>query len=352
MPTRAQHAQLGAILESQRRLYNDALAERIDAYRRSCLEVERGLRAKPQTITFFDQTNSLSELSRDPLTRDEFLSLPKFLQHWTLKRLDDAYKAFFRRVKLGTEKPGFPGFRGRAFWSSFGSTVQAGNSPVSYDGRRVRIGGRCDLRLRVHAHRPLPEGAVLKAVVFTRHPAGRKWHLSLQCEVPELSRRCQSRTAVIGLDVGITTAIMQSDGGAVPLPKAVKRARKAERRLQRAIARAKQGSNRRWKARERFASAKRKTAEIRRQWQHKQAARLTRCYALIGAEDLALRNMTRSAKGTAEEPGPRLGSIARCSMPGSPGSSRRSPTRPSATARGWCWSIRARLRSVARAAAR
>jgi transposase len=99
LPTRAQHRALGEILEEQRRLYNDALAERIDAYRRSVLEVERGRRAKPQTITFFDQTNSLTTIRNDPLTREELSRLPAFLQQWTLKRLDDAYKAFFRRVR-------------------------------------------------------------------------------------------------------------------------------------------------------------------------------------------------------------------------------------------------------------
>jgi putative transposase len=127
--------------------------------------------------------------------------------------------------------------------------------------------------------------------------------MSLQCEVPLQPRRCQSQTAAVGIDVGIATAIIQSDSVAVPLPASIRRARKSERRLQRAIARAKRGSRRRQKARERFARAKRKTAEIRRQWQHKQAARLTRCYALVAVEDLALANMTRSAKGTVENPG-------------------------------------------------
>jgi hypothetical protein len=77
------------------------------------IEVERGLRAKPKTITFFDQTNSITALRNNPLTRDEFCRLPAFLQHWTLKRLDDAYKAFFARVKRGEQAPGFPRFRGR-----------------------------------------------------------------------------------------------------------------------------------------------------------------------------------------------------------------------------------------------
>jgi putative transposase len=306
LPTRAQHAELAAILEAQRHLYNAALAERIDAYQRSRLEIERGLRKKPQTITFFDQTNSLTTIRQDPLTRDEFTGLPAFLQHWTLKRLDDAYKAFFRRVKGGAGPAGFPRFRGRDYWGSFGSTVQGGNSPVSFDGRRVRIARRTgDLRLRVHCHRALPEGALLKAAVFTRAPNGRKWHVCLQCVVvpPAGARRCQSVTAAVGLDVGVSTAIAQSDGIMVPAPAQIKRARKSESRLQRALSRARRGSKRRNKVRQRFAAAKRKVAEIRRQWAHKQAARLTRSYATIAIEDLLIANMTRSAKGTIEAPG-------------------------------------------------
>jgi putative transposase len=304
LPTRAQHRALGEILEEQRRLYNDALAERIDAYRRSVLEVERGRRAKPQTITFFGQTNSLTTIRNDPLTREEFSRLPAFLQQWTLKRLDDAYKAFFRRVRGGIERPGFPRFRGRDYWSSFGSTVQSGNSPVSFDGRRVRISSRLwQLRVRVHCHRPLPDDTVLKAAVFTRAAGGRKWHVSLQCEVGQPAPHCQSHSAAIGLDLGITAAIMQSDGTAIGLPGAIRTMRKAERRAARALARARRGSKRRGKTRARFAKIKAKVAAVRKQWAHKQAARLTRSYALIAAEDLTVGNMTRSAKGTIEAPG-------------------------------------------------
>jgi putative transposase len=181
LPTRAQHARLADILESQRQLYNHALAERIDAYERTCLEVERGLRKKPLSISYFDQANSLTILGRDPLTRDEFNKVPKLLQHWTLKRLDDAYSAFFRRIKAGTEKPGFPRFRGKEFWSSFGAAL-VGSAPISFDGRRVRIGARtCNLRIRVHMDRPLPNDAVIRSVVFTRAPGGRKWYVSFQC---------------------------------------------------------------------------------------------------------------------------------------------------------------------------
>jgi transposase len=56
LPTKRQHRALEAILESQRHLYNAALEERIDAYRKAGI-----------TPTYFDQTVGLSEWRRvDP----------------------------------------------------------------------------------------------------------------------------------------------------------------------------------------------------------------------------------------------------------------------------------------------
>jgi putative transposase len=93
LPTRQQHRVLETILESQRQLYNAALEERIDAYRKANV-----------TRTYFDQTKALTEWRQDD---PEASALAVALQRATLKRLDEAYKALFRRVKSGG-KPGFP----------------------------------------------------------------------------------------------------------------------------------------------------------------------------------------------------------------------------------------------------
>jgi putative transposase len=101
LPTRRQHQALQSILESQRQLYNAALEERIDAYRKVGL-----------TRGYMDQTKALTELRQsDP----EFSVLPVSLQRATLKRLEEAYRGFFRRAKLGG-KPGFPRFRGKGWF--------------------------------------------------------------------------------------------------------------------------------------------------------------------------------------------------------------------------------------------
>ena len=56
-----------------------------------------------------DQTKALTEWRGSDA---EACELPVSLQRATLKRLDEAYRGFFRRVAKGG-KPGFPRFRGK-----------------------------------------------------------------------------------------------------------------------------------------------------------------------------------------------------------------------------------------------
>jgi transposase len=128
LPTKQQHRVLEAILESQRQLYNAALEERIDAYRKA--NVSR---------TYFDQSKELTQWRHeDP----EASALLVALQRATLKRLDEAYKGFFRRVKSGG-KPGFPRFRGKGSFDSFGCL-----SIWRWFVHRGRIGRGCYLLRR------------------------------------------------------------------------------------------------------------------------------------------------------------------------------------------------------------
>ena len=105
LPSKRQHRALEQILESQRQLYNAALEERIDAYRKAGV-----------TRTYIDQTKALTEWRQsDP----DASAIPVALQRATLKRLDEAYRGFFRRAKNGG-KAGFPRFRGKGWFDSFG----------------------------------------------------------------------------------------------------------------------------------------------------------------------------------------------------------------------------------------
>src|SRR5258706_15505513 len=153
LPSKRQHRTLEAILESQRQLYNAALEERIDAYRKAGV-----------TRTYFDQTKGLTEWRQsDPEAR----VLPANLQRSTLKRVDDAYNGFLSRAK-GGHKGGFPRFRAKGRYKSFGFRQFSG---IMLQQGRLRFRGLPG-GLRVHLHRPMPEGKAIRSCDFCRDTKG------------------------------------------------------------------------------------------------------------------------------------------------------------------------------------
>ena len=135
LPRKAQHRALEAILEGQRQLYNAALEERRGAYRNAGI-----------SRTYVDQCKALTEWRRSDL---EAAATPLCLQRWTLKQLDEAYRGLFRRLRAGA-KPGFPRFRGKGRFDTFGFREFSG---IRFENGCVRFKG-VPGGLRVHLHRP------------------------------------------------------------------------------------------------------------------------------------------------------------------------------------------------------
>lgn len=280
-PSRAQQARLAELLDQERKLYNAALEERISAWR------------KGVSISQNDQTKSLTEIRRfDPI----YGEVPYNLSKWTLCRLDDAMKGFFRRAKSGAGKAGFPRFRPASRWNSFGFS--------QIRGLRIKDGALLFKgltgRLRLRQHRPFPSGAVLKSAVFTR--TDRAWHVCLTASVPAATHHANVGSTV-GIDVGTEALATLNDGTRIENIRPGRRQQKAIRRAARALSRCKRGSHRRTKVRVQLARAQRAIRNTRSTYLHQISRMLADQYALIAVEKLQLRNMTRSAKGTAEEPG-------------------------------------------------
>src|SRR5882672_7214810 len=192
MPTKGQHKILEGILEEERQLYNAALQERIDCYHKT-----------GRTITYFDQNKSLTEWRQsDPAVA----VLPLRLQRWTLKKLDNAFNGFFKRVKDKNGKAGYPRFKGYGHWKSFGFHEFIG---IGLSDKRLYLG--MPSGIRVHFHRPLPKNADIKSCVFTKNHKG--WTVSFNVEV-----RCRGRISnrTVGIDVGINHLATLSNGKHIP----------------------------------------------------------------------------------------------------------------------------------------
>lgn len=268
-PSKRQHHALEQLLESQRLLYNAALEERIGAYRRGVIR------------SYVDQSKALTEWRHsDP----EAILVPLNVQRATLKRLDEAYKGFFRRVRIGA-KPGFPRFRGKGWWDSFGFREFVG---ISFDGVCLRFKGMPG-KLKVHVHRKLPDTRI-RSCTFRRDTKG--WKIGFAVDVCAAVAREEKRS--VGVDLGISTFVVLSDGGFIPSLRAARRAERRLRQAQRSLARKQRGSKTRAKARLAVARCHAATAEARSNHLHQASARLIRDYDFVAVEALNVQSLARS----------------------------------------------------------
>ena len=152
--------------------------------------------------------------------------------------------------------------------------------------------------VRFRWSRTVPPG--VKSYRVTMDRAGR-WHVAFAA-VPEPVPAPGTGQAA-GIDRGVAVSAALSTGELLHCPALTGRERIRLRRLQRTLARAKRGSNRRGRVRHAIARLRARETDRRRDWAEKTSTDIARRFDLIRVEDLQIGNMTRSAKGTPGDPG-------------------------------------------------
>ena len=288
-PSQYQAATMERVCDLHRLLYNCALEERINAYRKAGV-----------SISFKDQCKSLTVIrAQDPA----FLAINAQSAQVTLKRLDLAFRAFFRRCKAGDE-PGFPRFKSRDRFPGFGFKKHGdGFRFTPREGWRhgtLRLSGIGDMTARGESRTP---GRVVCGDVQRKVDG---WHLSLVIEC-EPHRECGASEC--GLDWGVETfatlAYAPGEYAAFENDRLLNGEQEALKVEQRALSKALRGkrSKRALKAKRAMARRHRNIANRRKDRNHQITSRLVCDHVLIVTEELAIKNMTASAKGTVEKPG-------------------------------------------------
>ncbi len=269
-PNTAQIEAMSSLLETHRRLYNSALSHRKIVYEN-----------EQKNITFFDQT-SLLKMARKT---DSFLSLANYSScQRTLKRLDNAFRAFFRRVKLG-EKPGYPRFRSVGCFDSVDFTIGDG-AKLTKDGKS-RFQSVGDVKLKLHR----PVEGIIKTARFQRHSG--HWYVIFVCEVEQTTSDVSVNPAV-GIDLGLKSFLVTSEGQSVDAPRLYRKSQAKLRRSQRALSRKKRGSANRRKSVKTLSKIHAHVANQRKDFHHKIALDLVHRYGVIVHEDLNVKGMVRS----------------------------------------------------------
>jgi hypothetical protein len=146
----------------------------------------------------------------------------------------------------------------------------------------------------------VPPGAPGQVLPGHRDRAGR-WHVAFAAVPPAIPTPGNSE--VVGVDRGVTVSAALSTGELLKTPGLHPPERRRLRLLQRRLARAKPGSNRRRRVRLSIARLKARQTDRRRDWTEKVTTDLARRFDLICVENLDVRAMTRTASGTVERPG-------------------------------------------------
>lgn len=300
-PSASQAVEMERILVLHQRLYNGALEERIGAYRKA-----------KKSISFAEQCKSVTQVRAD---LNEYGALNGHSLQVTLKRLDLAFKAFFRRCKAGVDPKsvGFPRFKSRDRFPGWGYKehgcgfrFDAGNG---WRHGHLRLSGIGTMQARGVARTP---GRV-KTADIRRNADG--WYLSLviACE-PHRERASADAGGdrECGLDWGVETFVTLAYGPGEYIKFENDRLLDAQQDAlnieQRALSKALRGkrSRRALKAKRAMAKRHQRIVNRRKDRNHQISAHLVRDHKLIVTEQLTVTNMTASARGTVETPGNRV----------------------------------------------
>ena len=277
-PNAEQQTLIQKIFGCARFVYNHFLAQRIAEYK-----------ATGKAPTRFQQDKMLTSLKKELLWLKEVDSIP--LQS-ELQNLDSAYQNFFRRVKKG-EKPGFPRFKSKRDRRKSYKTKQHvtnGKPTIWVDSSHIRLPKLGLVKCRVSKE---VKGRILSATV-RQNPSG-KYFVALCCTDVEVEP-LPSTGAVVGLDMGLKSFAITSDGVEYPNHRYLRKSQKKLARLQRQLSRKSKGSNRREKVRVKVARLHEKVTNQRNDTLHKLSTALVRDYDLIAIEDLAPKNMVKNHK--------------------------------------------------------
>ena len=243
--------------------------------------------------SYMDQAKELT-LIRQELP--EWQELAVGIGRGVLRRVDRAFNAFFRRVKAG-QTPGYPRFKPSQRYTCIDiadpTAYMVKHSP---DTRKayIKVKGLPVIELRLK--QPLPDSQQLKTLRILMQPNGVMVDLGYQVEREPLPDTGKA----IGLDLGINNRIALSNGEMVETRL---EEGKKERRLRRKVARAKKGSKGRRKKVKALSRETRRKKVRNRNEVHRLTTGLIREYDHIAMEGLVVPNMTRSARGTVENPG-------------------------------------------------
>lgn len=277
MPTGEQQRDMRRFTGACRFAFNKALAMQKERYEQG--EKKLGYAGLCKLLTEWRNSTDISWLADAPVHP---------LQQ-TLKDLERAYANFFLK------RADFPRFKKKGQSDSF---RYPDPKQIKLDQANNRIFLPKLGWLRYRNSRDVL--GTVKNVTVSQ--SGGRWFVSIQTE-REVDQPVHPATSIVGIDMGIARFATLSDGSHVEPIDSFRRHEAALRRAQQAMGRKTKFSNNWKKAKARVQKIHSRIGNVRRDFLHKTTHTISKNHAIVCIEDLQVRNMSKSAAGTADAPG-------------------------------------------------
>ncbi|NEO82592.1 transposase, partial [Moorena sp. SIO4G3] len=268
--TKSQETEVERWLDMLRCQYNYLLADRFNWYEQNRCSINScplvcylpDLRNNPD---YFSQKKTLPQLKKD---RPWYGVVQSQVLQDCVKRVDLAFKRFLKGDSNG-KKSGRPRFKGKNRYKSF-TFPSLSKNPIQGNILTLPKFGK----VKMIYHRPIPEGFKIKTATITRKADGYYVTLSIQDDtVPDIIP-VDGVINPVGIDMGLKSFLVKSDGSEVPIPQYYRKAQKRLKKIQQSVSRSKKGSINRKKAVNRLGKAHKKVADTRKDFHFKTAKEL------------------------------------------------------------------------------
>jgi len=248
-----------------------------------CIEQRRfiwGQRKK--SISAYDQSNQLPDLKKE---FPEFKNVGSQVLQNVTERVGNSYKLFFSNLKAKNGLAGKPKYKSLSRYKSF--TLK--DSGWKLDGKHLHIKNIGIFKL----YKSREILGDIKQITIKRDNCG-DWFVFFSCDNVPKPEYVDFEKDYVGLDVGISSFLTDSEGNKVANPRFFVNSQKKLRIKQRKLSRRKKGSACRSKAKRQITKQHRKIARQRLDFLFKTARIYVEKHDLIAVENLKVSNMVKN----------------------------------------------------------
>ena len=253
----------------------------------------------PRNVNYNTQAKKLPPMKKE---KPWYTSVYSQVLQNTLKRLEGAYDKFYKGLKEGNKKEGFPKFKKKGEWSS----ILYSQHVKAPEGKTIYVPKIGDVKIILH--RKIPVRGIVKTMSIKK--ANGKWFACFSVEM--LEKKTEHKpdlSKAVGIDLGLLDFYYASDGSHIPVPRYFRKNEKRLKRLQRKFQKLRDKYKGKEKPRK-YYKLLRAIQKVhyrikcqREDFLHKQANRLLREFDVIIHEELNIKGMSRRPKPKQDEEG-------------------------------------------------